>query len=69
LINFKKGGINKSDDKEVKEDSNEWINCAGSSNEDVEEFLIDSGATCHETYKDQRFAEQISIQVNGVHGR
>jgi len=45
--------VNKPDDEEVKEESDEWINYAGSKTEEVEEFLIDSGATCHVTYKDQ----------------
>ncbi len=48
-----KGKVNKPDDKEAKEESKEWINYAGSKTKEVEEFLIDSGATCHITYKDQ----------------
>jgi len=35
------------------EDREEQINYAGGKMEDVEKFLIDSGATCHVTYKDQ----------------
>jgi len=34
-------GINTPDDKDDIEESDEWINCAGSKNEDIEEFLID----------------------------
>jgi len=50
---FEKDEANKPDDEEDKEASDEWINYAGSSIEEVEEFLIDSGATCHVTYKEQ----------------
>jgi len=41
------------ENEEDIEDKEEQINYAGGKIEDMEVFLIDSGATCHVTYKDQ----------------